>query len=470
MRPLRNNDLIYPKKGLTKTETGSATRCDAGQSKQPSVATMVPLLSSFHKASQQEGRGAIPGHACATMERISRNTMTTMYWDNQPSRRIARPSRRRVLRHLVVLLGWAFLLPAAAGCTSLNIPKDMYWPWDKDKPVKPVRLSDVWTYTVLRQPNQPGIRGFGGRIMFFGKDDKTTKIDGTITVYAFDANAEDPSQAEPERKFVFPGKDLEKRYQESKVGHSYNVWLPWDEVGGEQRQLVLVTRLETKDGEVVMGAASRQLLSGAVTDANGKALPNVARAKAKRDDGVCAVSYVQEIPKKPLNEEIGTTTINIPPSFAHRTIGVDRVAVDEHGQAWTTHDSGRNRNAAPSESEAESVGIAVSSDAAKPKSKAAKTEPSSGDSTATAAPMASDSSQDPELSTRFGPQRLPARRGTIVEPRTDPIRRQPYRGRWPSALPSTPRSAQGHETPNTAADVPLESTASDPNAAGNMRN
>ena len=94
------------------------------------------------------------------------------------------------------------------------------------------------------------MRGFGARIYFYEQDaQEPIKVDGTLVVYAFDAT--NVSQMpKPEKKYVFTAEQFAKHYSKTSLGHSYSIWLPWDEVGGVTRQLSLVTRFEGREGRV----------------------------------------------------------------------------------------------------------------------------------------------------------------------------------------------------------------------------
>ncbi len=67
----------------------------------------------------------------------------------------------------------------------------------------------------------------------------------------------------PARKYVFRAEELAGHYSESKLGHSYSFWVPWDRVGGPQRQVSLIARFKSAQGGVVMSEMTRHLLPGA---------------------------------------------------------------------------------------------------------------------------------------------------------------------------------------------------------------
>ncbi len=225
------------------------------------------------------------------------------------------------------------------------------WPFNKEeKPGKPDRVIASWTDTVMTKAGEPPVRGFGGRLMFYeGKNEKPVKIDGTLIVYAFDETGRDPNNVRPDRKFVFPAEVLPSFYSKSKIGHSYSVWLPWDEVGGVRKDITLIARFEPKAGPVVLSEQSRHLLPGVEPPqvaADGKPLPSAAAIEAALMaanpalktvganraagggpatlGGLQPVSYETAAPSANLPEAAGdaqprrmrTTTIEMPPEMA----------------------------------------------------------------------------------------------------------------------------------------------------------
>ena len=138
-----------------------------------------------------------------------------------------------------------------------------------------------------RSPDGPPARGFGGRLTFYdSKADKPVKVDGTLVVYVFDEEGRDPGNAKPDRKYVFSKEDWERHYSKSELGHSYSVWLPWDEVGGPQKEISLIVRFTPSTGPTIVGEQARQVLPGvkAVAKSEGPQ-PGTARRPARHAGG-----------------------------------------------------------------------------------------------------------------------------------------------------------------------------------------
>ena len=161
------------------------------------------------------------------------------------------------------------------GCSQLDAGK--VWPWSMSKSEKPQpgRMTVVWTHATEIESNRE-MRGFRGRIFFYPKekptapgkqadkaDDKPMKVEGTLTVYAFDVTAEGKLSFSSPRKFLFGPEKFKKQCSESKQSPSYQVWLPWDTVGGPPKKVNLWTRFDgINQGAVVMSDHSPQLLPG----------------------------------------------------------------------------------------------------------------------------------------------------------------------------------------------------------------
>ena len=165
-------------------------------------------------------------------------------------------------------LWMAMANPGWAQWLDFDLRRDIPWRIGDVKSSKtPTKIAAVWTDAVLHQAGKPATRGFGGRLMFYGPDGNTPiKVDGTLVVYAFDEEGRSPTDVKPDRKYVFPPEQFARHYSKSKLGHSYSVWIPWDEVGGPRKEISLITRFIPKNGgTAVVSAPSRQILPGLPT-------------------------------------------------------------------------------------------------------------------------------------------------------------------------------------------------------------
>ena len=138
--------------------------------------------------------------------------------------------------------------------------------WHKEKPdlpSVPARVVSTWTDTVLHRAGQKPMRGFGGRLVFFDRDsEEPISVQGQLVVYTFDETDRDSHDTAPTRKYVFPAEQFARHEGPSKLGPSYSVWLPWDEVGGSQKNVSLIVRFESTQGSMILGEQTRHLLPG----------------------------------------------------------------------------------------------------------------------------------------------------------------------------------------------------------------
>lgn len=167
------------------------------------------------------------------------------------------------------------LLLVTAGCASFSLPGmnlEKYMPALAGRTKefrRPLRMVAFWTDTVRTSEGQPAMRGFGGRLMFFEREHgKSIKVAGTLTIYAFDESAHaEEDNPRPDRKYVFTPDQFAKHYSKSELGHSYSVWIPWDKVGGEAKEIGLICRFTPLEGGAVVSEQVRQALPGFTPDA-----------------------------------------------------------------------------------------------------------------------------------------------------------------------------------------------------------
>lgn len=144
-------------------------------------------------------------------------------------------------------LTFVFLL-LCAGCQTLTY-KQMQAknPIAKNSAKSPVKMVDVWSSYAQTTPDGKALRGIAGRIHFYNdsKKKKSVKVDGDVTVFVFDAEQTDPAHSKPLRVYQFRSETLDKHYVFKKpLGHGYDFFLPFDELGGEEKRLCVMTRFD----------------------------------------------------------------------------------------------------------------------------------------------------------------------------------------------------------------------------------
>lgn len=181
------------------------------------------------------------------------------------------------------------------GCSAIDYEGVLPASMTKSEKQQPKRMLVTWAHATDKRPGKPSMRGFRGRILFYAgeapkdaaakKDptsDKPIKVDGMLTVYAFDETAPAKSTTGPPRKFVFNAKELKKLCHESKGVPSYAIWLPWDSIGGPPRDIRLLARFDpAQSGAVVMSENSRHLLPGVPERMTASTTPSTPKPAAK---------------------------------------------------------------------------------------------------------------------------------------------------------------------------------------------
>jgi len=227
---------------------------------------------------------------------------------------------------LLVALPWG--LACLTGCSSLALPKPSGWNSRSDKVEIPTRVVAVWTDTIMNQPGQRGVRGVGGRLLFYAAHDESpVQVNGTLTIYAYDDSEKIESEVAPARKFVFLPEQLVNHQSTSTIGSSYNVWLPWNEVGNPARQLTLIVRFEPDNGAVVMSDPARQMLPGVASSTRVKnsTLERAADQQPPQRSQLELASHEAAPLAAPPDEArpvaadpLGTFTIDLPADVARR--------------------------------------------------------------------------------------------------------------------------------------------------------
>jgi hypothetical protein len=132
------------------------------------------------------------------------------------------------------------------------------------KPPGPV-TSVVASWEPAMSNGENPMRGFGGRVYFYDQDQtRPVKIDGTVIVYIFDEDGRAPGNSKPDEGHHFDEKTLKGIYSKSKIGHSYNLWVPLDEAGPEQpaRKVSLIVRYIPKHGASQVSSQATVYLPG----------------------------------------------------------------------------------------------------------------------------------------------------------------------------------------------------------------
>ncbi len=232
-------------------------------------------------------------------------------------------------------------LVLGSGCKSVHWSKsDTLGLWAK-KPKKskteeagiPERMVVAWKDSVYEEQGVPMSRGFGGRFYFYDQENLPIQVDGELVIYGFDDSRSEKSN-QADHKYVFTKEQLAQHFSESVLGPSYSIWLPWDAVGGEAKQVSLIPVFKASSGKIVRGDQTVNALQGKKSDrqvadnenhhtSNGnlpKGLTQITHNGAPANGTIVAtgtmqVGYQEATINSP---RIRSTTINVPNDTAQR--------------------------------------------------------------------------------------------------------------------------------------------------------
>lgn len=132
-------------------------------------------------------------------------------------------------------------------------------------PGPPAKALAVWEPAIRHDGDNTPQRGFGGRVYFYDQESRNPiKVKGNVVVYAFDEENRKPDDNAPTRSYYFAKNDVKKLYSKSKLGHSYNFWVPWDAEGpdGKVKKVSLIVRYVPDTGSSVVSSQAAVYLPG----------------------------------------------------------------------------------------------------------------------------------------------------------------------------------------------------------------
>lgn len=161
------------------------------------------------------------------------------------------------------------VLALSVGCSSMQrqIDKATLSMKTSLDMIPAVQCTAFWEPAVRHDPSlKKPERGFAGRVYFYGNDIRMpVKIkDGHVVVYAFDEEGRAVSDNAPTRSYVFTMDEMKKLYKKSKIGHSYNLWVPWDTESpdGDAKKVSLIVKFVPEKGSSVISSQAKVYLSG----------------------------------------------------------------------------------------------------------------------------------------------------------------------------------------------------------------
>ncbi len=208
---------------------------------------------------------------------------------------------------------WAAALLALGGCSYFDLSKNIPWGSGADGEfAHPMKVISVWQDTVLHQDGAPPVRGFGGRVWFYGPgEQKPICVEGMLEVYAYDETDRAAENTVPDRKYVFSAEDVEKHHSEGKLGHSYSFWLPWGDVNGPPVEISLICRFTPSDGgATIVGEETQHLLPGRELPQPKKPKPQAGQETVRRARAYEAGAYQRAAAHQQRLEQISARQAN----------------------------------------------------------------------------------------------------------------------------------------------------------------
>lgn len=139
-------------------------------------------------------------------------------------------------------------------------------PMSKNVCKQPTSMVDVWQTFAQTTPEGKVVRGIAGRVHFYGDSRKkqAIKVDGDMTIFVFDGKETDPAKSKPLKVYKFRAKTLQTHYAYKKpLGHGYDFFLPFDELGGEEKHLCVMARFDDHlEGSLVLAPPVQTILKG----------------------------------------------------------------------------------------------------------------------------------------------------------------------------------------------------------------
>ena len=112
----------------------------------------------------------------------------------------------------------------------------------KAKPEEPARMIAIWSDAIYTEAGKPPIRGFGGRLYFYNRDNNAIPVDGQLVVYGYDDSIEGSPARAARSPVRLHGGPVRQAFHARPVGR---VVQHLDTVGAGRRL--------QKDGDLVAG-------------------------------------------------------------------------------------------------------------------------------------------------------------------------------------------------------------------------
>ena len=173
------------------------------------------------------------------------------------------------------LIALAVLL-STAGCASVPFfgQKTKFEQADAKNPA--VEVLAFWQSSEGPGPMGVPIRGFGGQVYFFTRQNQTpVLVDGTVRVYVFDDHGSVEQQAKPIGEFDFDSAHWNALAHGSALGPGYGIFIPYLRKDFHQASCSLRIRFTPAAGPTIYSEPATVILSGPPAKSEKADEPNI---------------------------------------------------------------------------------------------------------------------------------------------------------------------------------------------------
>jgi hypothetical protein len=148
-----------------------------------------------------------------------------------------------------VSLGVLLLCLFVLGCHTPLVVKQMQArnPLAPNAAKTPIEIVDVWNSYAQSMADGTIVRGMAGRVHFYDNPNRrqAVRVNGDLTVFVFDGRETDPAHTKPLKIFEFGADTLDQHHSyQTPLGHGYNFFLPFHEIGGEEKPFSIIVRFD----------------------------------------------------------------------------------------------------------------------------------------------------------------------------------------------------------------------------------
>ena len=165
----------------------------------------------------------------------------------------------------ILLISSLICLVMVTGCTSLSqLSPYRTAKYKEEGPATPVvKVIGIWQPGEGQTPDHRPARGFAGQLMFFSPGiQKPIRVHGDVSIYVFDNEGDYENQVEPLSVFTFTDEEWNYFFHESKLGATYQVFIPYMKKGSHGADCSIRIKYEPKDGMKIYSQVARITLSG----------------------------------------------------------------------------------------------------------------------------------------------------------------------------------------------------------------